>query len=314
MNTVISQDGTTVAYAKLGHGPAVILVAGAFCSRTRRSGPELAKLLASRFTVYNYDRRAAARGAIPSPMPSRVRSRISKHSSTKLAGRPTCMAFPLELPLPCTRPYSSARKSRSWLCTSRLYIVGAIRLSGTMHCVHSIREYMNSREENALVGKAAIRACCQRQPQLRKKRDFLPIMFPREYRQHSPLHSEQGKRKKTSPRPERSLGHDRGTDRNRRASNSLSPVLIHFLAPHGQLYHRLLALEQVLGSLPPLVSAQQRPGPREPHHAIPPEAWPNVVCRVREHHEPLRQVAAAYGVSRETVRRLLRTADNESAG
>ncbi len=222
MNTVISQDGTTVAYAKLGHGPAVILVAGAFCSRTRRSGPELAKLLASRFTVYNYDRRAAARGAIPSPMPSRVRSRISKHSSTKLAGRPTCMAFPLELPLPCTRPYSSARKSRSWLCTSRLYIVGAIRLSGTMHCVHSIREYMNSREENALVGKAAIRACCQRQPQLRKKRDFLPIMFPREYRQHSPLHSEQGKRKKTSPRPERSLGDDRGTDhQNRRASDYL---------------------------------------------------------------------------------------------
>jgi hypothetical protein len=206
MNTVISQDGTTIAYAKLGHGPAVILVAGAFCSRTRRSGPELAKLLASRFTVYNYDRRAAARGAIPSPMPSRVRSRISKHSSTKLAGRPTCMAFPLELPLPCTRPYSSARKSRSWLCTSRLYIVGAIRLSGTMHCVHSIRECMNSREENALVGKAAIRACCQRQPQLRKKRDFLPIMFPREYRQHSPLHSEQGKRKKTCQDPIGDLG------------------------------------------------------------------------------------------------------------
>ena len=60
MNTVISQDGTTIAYAKLGHGPAVILVAGAFCSRTFWSGPELAKLLASRFTVYNYDRRAAA--------------------------------------------------------------------------------------------------------------------------------------------------------------------------------------------------------------------------------------------------------------
>ena len=85
MNTVISQDGTTIAYAKLGHGPAVILVAGAFCSRTFWSGPELAKLLASRFTVYNYDRRAAARGAIPSPMPSRVRSRIWKHSSTKSA-------------------------------------------------------------------------------------------------------------------------------------------------------------------------------------------------------------------------------------
>src|SRR5712691_5438124 len=56
-STVTSPDGTTIAYDKLGHGPAVILVAGAFCSRSFWSGPELAKLLASRFTVYNYDRR-----------------------------------------------------------------------------------------------------------------------------------------------------------------------------------------------------------------------------------------------------------------
>src|ERR1051326_3023844 len=109
------------------------------------------------------------------------------------------------------------------------------------------------------------------------------------------------------PKTQRSLGHDRGTDRNRRASNSLSPVLIHFVAPHGKLFQRLLALEQALGSLPPLISQQQHPGPREPHHSIPPEEWPNVVRRVREHHESLRQVATEYGVSRETVRRLLRT-------
>jgi hypothetical protein len=91
-------------------------------------------------------------------------------------------------------------------------------------------------------------------------------------------------------------------------------VLIHFVAPHGKLYHRLLALEQLLGSLPPLVSAQQRPGPREPHRAIPPEEWPNVVRRVREHHESLRQVAADYGLSHETVRRILRTSRNHRAG
>jgi hypothetical protein len=36
---------------------------------------------------------------------------------------------------------------------------------------------------------------------------------------HSPLPCEQGKRNKTCPRPERRLGHDRGTDRNRRASD-----------------------------------------------------------------------------------------------
>ena len=91
-------------------------------------------------------------------------------------------------------------------------------------------------------------------------------------------------------------------------------MLIHFLAPHGKLYQQLLALEQVLGSIPTLVSAQQRPGPREPHHGIPPEEWPNVVRRVLEDHEPLRQVATAYGVSRETIRRLLGTAGKRSAG
>src|SRR5215469_16545333 len=49
---------------------------------------------------------------------------------------------------------------------------------------------------------------------------------------------------------------ERWQDRNRRASVSLSPVLIHFVAPHGKLYHKLLALEQMPGSLPPIVSAQ----------------------------------------------------------
>src|SRR5258708_11468768 len=56
-STVTSKDGTKIAYDKMGHGPAVILVAGALCSRSFWSGPELAKLLAHGFTVYNYDRR-----------------------------------------------------------------------------------------------------------------------------------------------------------------------------------------------------------------------------------------------------------------
>lgn len=55
--TVTSKDGTTIAYDRVGHGPAVILVAGAMCSRNFWSGPELAQLLAPTFTVYNYDRR-----------------------------------------------------------------------------------------------------------------------------------------------------------------------------------------------------------------------------------------------------------------
>jgi len=116
------------------------------------------------------------------------------------------------------------------------------------------------------------------------------------------------------PGPTRNPGKERGTDRNRRASNSLSPVLIHFVAPQGKLFQYLLALEQLLGSIPPIVSAQQHPGPCEPHQGIPAEEWPNVVRRVREHHESLRQVAAHYGVSHETVRRLLRNSDKERAG
>ena len=107
---------------------------------------------------------------------------------------------------------------------------------------------------------------------------------------------------------------ERWQDRNRRATNSLSPVLIHFVAPHGKLYHRLLALEHVLGSIPPIISEQQHPGPRESHHDIPAEEWPNVVRRVREQHESLRQIAADYGASHETVRRLLRASREKRAG
>src|SRR6266700_1027981 len=55
--TVTSKDGTKIAYDKIGHGSAIILLAGALCSRSFWSGPELAKLLARSLTVYNYDRR-----------------------------------------------------------------------------------------------------------------------------------------------------------------------------------------------------------------------------------------------------------------
>ncbi len=33
-DTATSQDGTTIAYDNIGHGPAVILVAGTMCSRS----------------------------------------------------------------------------------------------------------------------------------------------------------------------------------------------------------------------------------------------------------------------------------------
>ena len=53
--SVRSKDGTSIAYEKAGNGPVVVLVSSALADReaTRR----LARLLADRYTVINYDRR-----------------------------------------------------------------------------------------------------------------------------------------------------------------------------------------------------------------------------------------------------------------
>lgn len=55
MKTVVSKDGTAIAFDRLGEGPPVILVCGASVDRT--SNAPLAELLSSDFTVFNFDRR-----------------------------------------------------------------------------------------------------------------------------------------------------------------------------------------------------------------------------------------------------------------
>jgi pimeloyl-ACP methyl ester carboxylesterase len=57
MGAVTSKDGTRIGFDRAGSGPPLILVDGAMCYRG--SGPmgPIAKLLASHFTVYTYDRR-----------------------------------------------------------------------------------------------------------------------------------------------------------------------------------------------------------------------------------------------------------------
>ncbi len=57
MSTVMSKDGTQIAYSKVGAGPAIILVDAA--AGFRGFGPmgELAAHLAANFTVFTYDRR-----------------------------------------------------------------------------------------------------------------------------------------------------------------------------------------------------------------------------------------------------------------
>lgn len=54
--------------------------------------------------------------------------------------------------------------------------------------------------------------------------------------------------------------------------------------------------------------AQRRPGPDKPQWRIPYSEWPKVIRRVVENQEPLRKVANDYGVSYETVRRVVRAA------
>lgn len=55
METLLSKDGTPIAYETSGTGPAVILVSGAM--GTRSSFSQLAQLLAPHFTAVAYDRR-----------------------------------------------------------------------------------------------------------------------------------------------------------------------------------------------------------------------------------------------------------------
>lgn len=55
METATSKDGTTIGFDRLGSGSPVVLVCGA--SVTRGTDAQLAELLSTDFTVFNYDRR-----------------------------------------------------------------------------------------------------------------------------------------------------------------------------------------------------------------------------------------------------------------
>ncbi|MDQ0115607.1 alpha/beta fold hydrolase [Paenibacillus harenae] len=63
--TVISKDGTMIAYKKQGNGPALILVASA--SADHHDAAQLAEQLADHFTVYNYDRRGRGQSSDTAP-------------------------------------------------------------------------------------------------------------------------------------------------------------------------------------------------------------------------------------------------------
>lgn len=74
MATVTSKDGTKIVYGKTGQGPVVILVGGAFNTRSFGPNKTLASLLAKDFTVINYDRRG--RGASGDTLPYAVEREV----------------------------------------------------------------------------------------------------------------------------------------------------------------------------------------------------------------------------------------------
>lgn len=67
MGTVVSKDGTQIAFEKSGTGAPVILVDGAFCYRQFGPMPGLTGLLSAHFTVFMYDRRGRGESGDSAP-------------------------------------------------------------------------------------------------------------------------------------------------------------------------------------------------------------------------------------------------------
>jgi pimeloyl-ACP methyl ester carboxylesterase len=65
MGKVTSKDGAVIAFDQSGHGPAIILVVGAF--NDRATGAPLARSLEPHFTVFNYDRRGRGESGDTAP-------------------------------------------------------------------------------------------------------------------------------------------------------------------------------------------------------------------------------------------------------
>lgn len=83
--TVLSADGTPIAYEQVGSGPPLLLVGGAFNERS--SAAELAAALASRFCVFTVDRRG--RGDSGDTLPYAVAREVEDLAAVVAAtGRP----------------------------------------------------------------------------------------------------------------------------------------------------------------------------------------------------------------------------------
>ena len=85
MNLVESADGTIIALDRSGGGPPLVIVLGAFCDRS--TSKPLAALLATSYTVYEYDRRG--RGDSDNGLPFSVEAEVADLAAVLAAtGRP----------------------------------------------------------------------------------------------------------------------------------------------------------------------------------------------------------------------------------
>ncbi len=87
MEKVISKDGTSIAYEKLGKGPAL----GALCSRAFGPMSKLSQMLAEHFTVYIYDRRGRNQSGDTKPY-NMERELEDIDALIKMAGSPVYIA------------------------------------------------------------------------------------------------------------------------------------------------------------------------------------------------------------------------------
>jgi len=95
----------------------------------------------------------------------------------------------------------------------------------------------------------------------------------------------------------------------RRVSSPLSPIFSLFQIPTSPLSRKLQNIISQGENVqpPPVIETQRRPGPKDIPYGIPPEEWPTVLQQV-ENHESYRKVATDYGISRETIWRLVHAA------
>src|SRR5215218_2802831 len=114
VNKVHSSDGTAIAFDRLGDGPPVVLVCGA--STDRMANAPLARLLAERFTVFNYDRRGDSDDTAPYAVEREVEDIGAvidvAGGSVFVYGTSPVRPWP-------SRPRRAGSPSQSWRCGSR---------------------------------------------------------------------------------------------------------------------------------------------------------------------------------------------------